>query len=202
MERQARTGRAAEGRVGDGSRGSDSPEGGDSVVPLPSPREMTVADLLAWSGNDRLDEVTAREASRVLRSRGLQARPDLFSVLSEQGEEHWEPAFDTRGLTVPGKSLEQITVTVSATRVPALLGVALVSALAASIAWYDSVLYGLLTVAAGVAAGVGLWRWFGLLDMELPAEVPRSGLLGAGLAALFIGATLVVIGALRWVTGL
>jgi hypothetical protein len=163
---------------------------------------MTVADLLAWSGNDRLDEVTAREASGLLRRRGLQASPDLFSVLSEQGEEHWEPAFDSRGLTVPGESLERTTVTVSATRIPALVGVALVSAVAASIAWYDSVLYGLLTVAAGVATGAALWRWFGLLDRLLPAAVPRSGMLGAGSAALVIGTVLLGVGALRWVTGL
>jgi hypothetical protein len=163
---------------------------------------MTVAELLTWSGNDRLDEVTARETSRLLRWRGLQAKPDLLSVLAEQGEEHWEPVYDSSGLTVPGESLERTTVTVSATRIPALVGVALVSAVAASIALYDSVLYGLLTVAAGIATGVALWRRFELLDRQLPVAVPRSGVLGAGLAALVIGTMLACLGVLRWITGL
>jgi hypothetical protein len=178
------------------------PKSADTLLAPPPSKEMTVAELLAWSGNDHLDEVTARDVTGLLRWRGLRARPDLFSVLAEEGEEQWRSAFDSSGLRVAGERLEQTKVTVSATLVPAQVGVALASLVAALITWYDSVHYSLLAVTAGAAAGVVLWRWFGLLDRELPVAVPRSGVLGAGLATLFIGTMLIGVAALRWIAGL
>jgi hypothetical protein len=164
-------------------------------------RELTVAELLAWTGAERLDEASARDVTRALRRRGLTATPDLFDLLADRGEEDWTPAFDAGGLVATGPALD-VRVSVRTTTVPILVGVAFMTLVAASIGWYRWPPYGVFALLVGAATGAALWRWFDVVDRRLPAIVPRTGVLGGGLVALVLFAGLVGLVAIRRITGL
>ena len=161
---------------------------------------MSLAHLLQATGHRRLDEVSARDITRMLRSRGFRASPSLFCVLAEHGEENSSTsAFDRPGLAVAADRLERVVLVVRPSILPALGGVAAVTAVAASIGLYRWQPYAVVATLAGIAAATAVWVW---PPERLPRALPRGGLLGAGLAAVFIAVALVAFVAVRRVTGL
>lgn len=164
---------------------------------------MSVADLVDATEHDRLDEASARDITRALRSRGLKASPSLFSVLADHGVERGTPsAFDEPGIAVDANRLDKIFVRVRPSKLPALGGAVGVAAVAASIGLYRWPPYAVVALAAGSAAIGILVLWPAALDRRLPAAVPRGALFGAGVALMLLAGALVVFVAVRRTTGL
>jgi hypothetical protein len=170
-------------------------------VPLVrDPQRVPIGGVAVLAGRrapDQLDPRTARDLTRALRARGLQARPRLASLVAELGEERWGPKYDAPGRVIAGTALQTTLVEVRRSVVPALVGALAVTILAALVGWYRWAPYGAVAITAGGVAAIAVCRGFDVLDERVPRIVPRSAALGACIAAAAILSALAIFVAVR-----